>query len=299
MLLDAAAPLLVVQDLCVRYGSALRPTAALRDVSFTLARGEALGVIGETGSGKSTLARAVLGLVSPVSGSVTFAGERLTGLSSRRRRAFRRSGAVQYVFQDPLRSLDPDRTVAESIAEPLEIAGTASHGEIAARVRELADELDLDAKLLDQFPNALSGGQRQRAAIARALVMRPQVLILDEPVSALDAAHRAQVLELIARLHSQGMACLFISHDLGSVAGTTQRVLVLYRGRLVESAATADIVRKPVHPYTQLLVRSAPSLERSGLSRQERDALRAQLSLLAAAPPHGRGAARRRERTTS
>jgi ABC-type glutathione transport system ATPase component len=182
------------------------------------------------------------------------------------------------VFQDPLRSLDPEVTIAETLAEPLLLRGGISRGEIRDRIAFRLEQVRLDATLLNRFPGELSGGQRQRVAIARALVTEPKVLILDEPVSALDSANRVQVLEILNGLRASGTSLVFISHDLGSVAGVTDRVIVLYRGLIVEAAATEDIVNRPKHLYTRLLVGSAPTLASAGsIDRHSRQQLRDQL----------------------
>lgn len=251
----------------------------LFDVGFTIEQGEVIGLIGETGSGKSTLARVILGLVKPTAGSIHFEGVDVAALRARHQQLFRRSGAVQYVFQDPLRSLDPDFTLEESIAEPLIARGMLSRTEVATNVREYLGRVGLDESLLKRLPGQVSGGQRQRAAIARALISEPKLLILDEPVSALDSANRVQILQLLQSLVGSSVSLLFISHDLGSVAGITDRVIVLYRGEIVEVDSTEKIVNEPTHPYTQLLVGSAPTLTSGSSERAWRDELRARLEL--------------------
>lgn len=269
--------LLEVEHLTVGYGHGTRRKEVIADASFTVHGGEVVGLIGETGSGKSTLARTVIGLVPPSAGHVRFDGQDLTAFTARQWRTFRRSGAVQYVFQDPLRSLDPDITLDESVAEPLVIAGGRSRAEIAARVREQFRRVHLDEALLGRLPGQVSGGQRQRASIARALVTEPRLLILDEPVSALDSANRVQVLELLQELAGPGVGILFISHDLGSVAGITDRVIVLFRGDVVEVDTTEAVITRPSHPYTQLLVGSAPTVSGAASDRARRDELRERL----------------------
>ncbi|MEF2977260.1 ABC transporter ATP-binding protein [Subtercola sp. YIM 133946] len=269
---------LEVAELNVHYGRGRARKQVLHDISFQIGQGETVGLIGETGSGKSTIARAVLGLVDPSAGSsVLVAGRQVVGLSSKARRDFRRSGVTQYVFQDPQRSLDQDFTVEQAIAEPLNIAGTLSRSAIADAVREQVQDVRLDPDLLGRFPAELSGGQRQRVAIARALITKPRLLILDEPVSALDSANRVRILELLGRLRLTDVAMLFISHDLGSVAGISDRTLVLYRGELVEVNQTSAIINAPHHPYTRLLVGSAPTLSGGSIDRERRDTLRSEL----------------------
>jgi ABC-type glutathione transport system ATPase component len=266
---------LTVERLQVEYGRGSRRKQVLFDVDLEIRPGEVVGLIGETGSGKSTLARTILGLVDSASGSIRFGDSELTQFTRSQAQAFRRSGAIQYVFQDPMRSLDPEITIEESIAEPLFVAGRLDRPQIAHRVRDYLARVHLDESLLHRLPGQISGGQRQRAAIARALVSEPRLLILDEPVSALDSANRVQILELLHELAGQDVALLFISHDLGSVAGITNRVIVLYQGRIVEKADTDSIINSPRHPYTQLLVGSAPTLGRAASTRKWRDELRA------------------------
>lgn len=271
-----ARPVLEVSRLEVHYGSRRRRHRALHGVSLSVAPGETLGLIGETGSGKSTLARAVLGLVRPSAGTVVVDGEDVGAHGARQWRDLRRRGVLQYVFQDPLRSLDPDLTVEASLTEPLLVQGVARH-DAAARVRAFLPRVRLSEEFLGRLPGELSGGQRQRIAVARALVTEPRLVVLDEPVSALDSANRVQVLEILKELRATGVALVFISHDLGSVAGIADRIAVLYRGELVEVGAARDVVNRPEHPYTRLLVGSAPTLRGAPADRSERQALRALL----------------------
>jgi len=276
---DVAADrtVLEVTGLDVHYGLRRRRRQALDGVSLRVAAGETVGVIGETGSGKSTLARAVLGLVPASAGRIVVGGEDVTRYGRRQWRALRRRGVVQYVFQDPLRSLDPDLTAGESVVEPLLLQGI-SRSEALVRARTYASRLHLEHDLLDRLPAQLSGGQRQRVAVARALVTDPSLVILDEPASALDSANRVQVLEIVKDLRAAGVALVFISHDLGSVAGVADRVAVLYQGQLVEAGPVKDVITDPQHPYTRLLVRSAPTLRTGSADRTERAALRALLN---------------------
>ncbi|GAA0246875.1 ABC transporter ATP-binding protein [Cryptosporangium japonicum] len=263
-------PILRVADLSVSYGR----QRVLHGVTLDVEPGETVGIIGETGSGKSTLARAVLGLVPASAGSLRVDGSDVTRFSKRQWRAFRRRGVVQYVFQDPLRSLDPDLTIADSLIEPLLVRGVA-RAEAVARAEELLGRVRLDPDLLGRLPGAISGGQRQRVAVARALITDPALVILDEPVSALDAANRVLVLEILRELDA---ALLFISHDLGSVAGIADRVAVIYRGELVEDRPTRELITAPAHAYTRLLVSSVPTLRSATSDRAARDELRALLS---------------------
>jgi ABC-type glutathione transport system ATPase component len=273
--------LLRVTGLTVSLGHGRRRTEVLHGVDLSVAPGEIVGLIGETGSGKTTIARSILGLAAADSGSVLLDGTDVTTLSSRRLRAFRRAGVAQYVFQDPLRSLDPQLTVAASVAEGLRVRGGLARSEIREAVAEALELVGLPTDCAGRTPAELSGGQRQRVAIARAMVLEPRLLVCDEPVSALDASSRIQLLELLLRLRdARGIGTLFISHDLGSVAGITDRVVVLYRGRVVEQAPTGQLLGDPQHPYTRLLVGSAPTLAGGAANRERRVELRANLAAL-------------------
>ncbi|MDT0474459.1 ABC transporter ATP-binding protein [Streptomyces sp. DSM 41014] len=269
-----AGPVLDITGLTVHYGPRRRRRRALDDLTLRVDPGEAVGVIGETGSGKSTLARTVLGLVEPSAGTILVDGEDVTRHGRRQWRALRLRGTVQYVFQDPLRSLDPDLTVGQSLTEPLLVRGVP-RADAVERARALLARVRLDGELLDRLPGEVSGGQRQRVAVARALITEPRLLILDEPVSALDSANRVQVLEILKELRDAGTALVFISHDLGSVAGVADRIAVLHRGEQVETGTAAAVIGAPRHPYTRLLVGSAPTLRGPApADRAERDALR-------------------------
>ncbi|GAA1275208.1 hypothetical protein GCM10009665_73070 [Kitasatospora nipponensis] len=248
----------------VAYGR--RPGRAavqvLTGVDLEARAGEVLGIIGESGSGKTTLARAVVGLAPAVAGRITLDGRDVTALRGRALRELRRSGVVQYMFQDPLRSLDPDLTVSQLIGEPLAVAGVARPAR-EPRVLAALEQVGLDATLADRTPGRLSGGQRQRVSLARAVVTRPRLLLADEPVSALDASNRNHVLRLLDRLrHELDLAVVVISHDLGSLAGIADRIAVLYGGRLVEQGPAEQVLERPLHPYTALLAGSAPGLPR-------------------------------------
>jgi len=276
--LPDTAPLLDIDAIDVHFGKRRNKRQILSGVSLQVRAGEIVGLIGESGSGKSTVARAILGLAPVTAGRIAVAGNEVTKFSGSQWRAFRRRGVAQYVFQDSLRSLDADVLIGDSIAEPLRITRAGSRAEIEQRVKEYASKVRLDEALLTRFPAEISGGQRQRAAVARSLVTEPKVLILDEPVSALDAANRVQVLGGFAELRAEGIAQLYISHDLGSVAGICDRTAVLYEGRIVEYRPTAEIVDNPQHPYTRLLVGSAPTLHGTPIDRKARAQLRAELA---------------------
>jgi len=278
---NCSTPLLQIEDAEVHLGTLRARRHILKNISFAVHQGESVGVIGESGSGKTTLARTILGLTGTSHGSVRFRGRTLNKFSRRQWASFRKTGAVQYIFQDPLRSLDPDQTIRRSLAEPLRIRATLSHEEIQRRVEALAIDVNLDTALLDRYPTELSGGQRQRVSVARGLIAEPDLLILDEPVSALDTANRVQVLQLLEKLRTRGITLIFISHDLGSVAGITDRTMVLYGGKIVEEGPTDDIIRAPQHPYTKLLIGSAPTLTaRTSLTPTEKSQLRIELGLI-------------------
>ena len=273
--------LLEIADLTVSLGHGRRRTEILHGVDVTVAPGEIVGLIGETGSGKTTIARSILGLTTIDAGGIRLGGTDVAGLRGRRLRAFRRAGMAQYVFQDPLRSLDPQLTVAASVAEGLVVRGGIDRADVRDRVAAALKLVGVSPSLAVRHPAELSGGQRQRVAIARAMVLDPELLICDEPVSALDAANRIQMLELIDELRTlRGVGVLFISHDLGSVAGITDRIAVLYRGRVVEQGATDELLAGPRHPYTRLLIGSAPTLAGGAADRTRRTELREQLAAI-------------------
>ena len=230
---------------------------ALADVSLAVRSGESLGIIGESGSGKSTLVRMLLALEEPSSGEVRFRGERVSGRSEREITPLRK--AVQVVFQDPMASLDPRMRIRATIAEPLR--ALKIEGDHTARVRELLAQVGLPSDAGESYPHEFSGGQRQRIAIARALAPNPEVLIADEPVSALDVSVRAQVLNLLSQLRGEfGLTLVFVSHDMSVIRYICDRVAVIYRGRIVEVASTDDLYREPAHPYTKTLLASVPRI---------------------------------------
>jgi oligopeptide/dipeptide ABC transporter ATP-binding protein len=267
--------LLEVNDLVQNFTTPSGTLQAVRGVSFTLERGQTLALVGESGSGKSTTARGVARLTEPTSGSVLLEGEDILTAGRRQLKAMRKD--VQLVFQDPYSSLDPRRTVAQAISEPLEVHRVGSRKARRARVRELLDLVGLGADKIDVLPASMSGGQRQRVAIARALALEPKLVICDEAVSALDVSVQAQVLNLLADLQRDlGVAYLFITHDLAVVSEIADMVAVMYLGRIVEIGPRAQVLSAPAHPYTRALLSAAPlvgGVERIVLSGEVPSAL--------------------------
>jgi dipeptide transport system ATP-binding protein len=231
---------------------------AVRDVSFSLKQGETLAVVGESGCGKSTLARLLMRVESVDSGRMSFRGEESKDISLAQWQS-----QIQMIFQDPLSSLNPRKSVFQLIAEPLTIQARLSRAEIAEQVRLVMAQVGLRPDWAERYPHMLSGGQRQRVGIARALTLRPQILICDEPVSALDVSIQAQVLNILIELQDKhGMGYVFISHDLSVVRHVAHRILVMYLGRVVEIGEREQVLKNPRHPYTQALLQSFPSLDR-------------------------------------
>lgn len=277
--------ILDVRDLQVHFpGRGGAPVRAVDGVSLTIAPGETLGLVGESGCGKSTLANAVVGLLPPTAGSVRVAGTERVGADRRELRAMR--AHVQMVFQDPVTSLNLRMTVGEAIGEPLRVRGLARGGELRARVGGLLEEVGLRPEHATRFPHQFSGGQRQRVVIARALALRPSLLICDEPVSALDVSVRAQILNLLIDLQARhGMASLFVSHDLAVVRHIADRIAVMYLGRLVELAPRDALFAAPRHPYTRALLAAVPEPDPAVQRAKSRIPLTGEIPSPSAPPP--------------
>jgi oligopeptide/dipeptide ABC transporter ATP-binding protein len=232
---------------------------AVDGVSFEVRRGEVLGLVGESGSGKSTLSRAIMQLAPVTSGTVLISGHNLTAASASEIKAARRD--LQMVFQDPFASLNPRLTVYAALAEPLLVHGVVPPAGVPARVARLMEQVGLPARFLQKYPHEFSGGQRQRIAIARALALEPKVIIADEPVSALDVSIQAQILNLLAGLvRTMDLTMIFIAHDLSVVKHISDRIAVMYQGKIVELGDAVDVMERPQHPYTRTLISAIPRI---------------------------------------
>jgi peptide/nickel transport system ATP-binding protein len=252
-------PLLSVDGLTKRFGTAPHLVHAVEDVAFTVAPGEVVGLVGESGSGKSTIGRLVLRLIESTAGTIRFADEDVTHLPERKLKPLRRS--AQMIFQDPYASLNPRLRVRSILGEALDAHGLARQNR-TARLVELLETVGLAAEHLDRCPHEFSGGQRQRIGIARALAVEPQLIVADEPVSALDVSVQAQVLNLLGDLRARlGLAMLFISHDLDVVELLCDRIVVLYLGRVMETGPTDEVCTNPRHPYTRALLAASPKAD--------------------------------------
>ena len=249
---------LELRDLEVAYERrGAEPVRAVVDASLSVDRGEIVGLVGESGCGKSTLARAAVGLIRPTGGTIVFEGRELRALDRGARS--RESARLQMVFQNPYASLNPRRRIGRHIADALAILGLAGRDERPLRAQELLGRVGLPASAASRYPHEFSGGQRQRIAIARALAADPSVLVLDEPLSSLDASAQAQIANLLVDLsHNFGLGLLLISHDLGIVHQVADRVCVMYLGEIVEEGATDDVWARPLHPYTEALIHAIP-----------------------------------------
>ena len=251
-------PLLSIDGLTVEYLVGGKTLSAVSGVSLSVGKGETLGLVGESGCGKSTLGRAVLQLRRPTGGRVTFDGTELTTLDGEAMRLMRRR--LQLIFQDPIASLNPRRTIGDIIAEPLVITGVTDRTERERRVREVMVAVGLDPDIaIGRLPHEFSGGQCQRISIARALILEPEFVVCDEPVSALDVSIRAQILNLLEDMKRRyGLTLLFIAHDLAVVKAVSDRIAVMYLGKLCEVGPTERLFERPAHPYTALLLEAIP-----------------------------------------
>ena len=256
---------LEIEHLEVEYRrSGRRPVVAVADATLSVAPGEIVGLVGESGCGKSTLARAAVGLIPRTQGTVVLEGRELAPLTRRARDSH--DARMQMVFQNPYASLNPRRRIGKQIGDALAILDLASRAEQPARVQELLERVGLPASAAGRFPHEFSGGQRQRIAIARALAASPSVLVLDEPLSSLDASAQAQIANLLVELaHDLGLGLLLISHDLGIVRQIADRVCVMYLGKIVEHGPTEALWDDPLHPYTRALINAVPHADGAGL----------------------------------
>jgi oligopeptide/dipeptide ABC transporter ATP-binding protein len=280
------SPLLEVTDLAVHYVARHgAPVRAVDGVSFALGGGETLALVGESGCGKSSVANAVVGLQMPMRGSVRLDGIEIAGAD--KRTLHRARARMQMVFQDPATSLNPRMSVGAAIGEPLLVRGIAKGRSLRDRVSALLVEVGLRPEHAARYPHQFSGGQRQRIVIARALALRPALLVCDEPVSALDVSVRAQILNLLLDLQqAHGLACLFVSHDLAVVRHVCDRIAVMYLGRLVELGPRDSIYRAPRHPYTRALLAAVPEPDPAAQRAKPRVPLRGEIPN-PAAPPSG------------
>jgi len=275
---NGATPLLEVSDLVkhfpissgVLFNKNAGAVRAVDGVSFSIKPGETLGLVGESGCGKSTLARTVLQLLEPTSGSVRFDGQEIAGLGRRKLQPLR--SEMQMIFQDPYASLNPRKRVGQIVGSPLKLHGIADGKELRTQVEELLDRVGLAPEHYNRFPHEFSGGQRQRIGIARALALKPKLIIADEPVSALDVSIQAQIINLLEDLQDEfDLTYIFVAHDLGVVRHVADRVAVMYLGKIVEIGPASEVYSNPVHPYTEALLSAVPIPDpRANRERKER-----------------------------
>ncbi len=276
----AGAPLLEVTDLVKHFpikrgiliDREVDQVRAVDGVSFEVQRGETLGLVGESGSGKSTACRAVLQLIKPTSGSIKFEGREIAGLRRRQMQPLRRQ--MQMIFQDPYASLNPRKRIGQIVGDPLKRQGVASGSELRRQVQELLERVGLSSEHYNRFPHEFSGGQRQRIGIARALSLKPKLVICDEPVSALDVSIQAQIVNLLDDLQDEfGMAYLFVAHDIGVVRHISDRIAVMNEGKIVEQGTADEVCERPKDEYTKKLLAAVPIPDpRESRERQQRAA---------------------------
>ena len=254
-------PLVEVEDVRVSFGKGAGKVRAVNGVSFVIDEGESLGLVGESGCGKSTLGRTLLRLEAPSSGRVLFRGRDIHAFNAEEARAFTRE--AQMIFQDPYGSLNPRMPVGHALREVLAVHGEGTRRDRADRAGQLFQDVGLEPAYMDRYPHEFSGGQRQRIGIARALAVGPRLLIADEPVSALDVSVQVQILNLLRDLQlKHGLTYLFVAHDLAVVRYVCNRVMVMYLGRIVETAPAAGLYTRPMHPYTQALMSAVPDVDK-------------------------------------
>lgn len=247
-------------------GNAGKLVQAVSGVDITIQQGKTLGLIGESGCGKSTLGRAILRLHEPTSGAIEFDGVNVINLDANAMKNMRQK--MQIIFQDPYASLNPRKTVGQIIGQPLRIHGQVTNAEVEERVATMMERVGLKVNHINRYPHQFSGGQRQRIGIARALILNPKFVVCDEPVSALDVSIQAQIIELLADLKEElGLTYLFISHDISVIGYVSERIAVMYLGKIVEEGDTNTILNSPLHPYTQALLSSIPQVETTGATR--------------------------------
>jgi peptide/nickel transport system ATP-binding protein len=275
--------LLTLSDVTVAFPTSRGRVHAVNGIDLRVEAGETVGIIGESGCGKSTLAKAIMRIIPVTRGRIVLDGEDITATGTAGLKPVR--AKLQMVFQDTMGALNPRRTVGDSIGQPLSLAGW-NRRDIDARVTELLDQVGLVQDSADRYPNELSGGQRQRVGIARALALRPRLVICDEPVSALDASVRAQVINLLADLRDRlSVAYLFISHDLAVVEHVADRIVVMYLGRIVESGPRETFWRQPLHPYTRALLNAVPAASPREARRKDRETIAGELPSPLNPPP--------------
>ena len=278
------AELLKVENLKKYFPRGNRVLKAVDDVSFTIKPGETLGLVGESGSGKSTLGRAILRLIEPDSGKVVFDGEDLSHLHKEMLRVKRRN--MQIVFQDPLASLNPQMTIGQAIEDPLLVHGIGNAAERSDTVNDLLDMVGINRRFINSFPYEFSGGQQQRVGIARALALSPKFIVCDEPVSALDVSIQAQIIALLVDLRKRfDLSYLFISHDLGVIKYISDRIAVMYLGKIVQIGPKDSVFANPAHPYTRAIISSVPKIPRDGKQMRHYETLKGEIPSPINLPP--------------